>query len=99
MASANRASWIVAASISAVETLKDQGGLCRWNYFMRSLHQKANKEMGSFSLTRRTPSSSSSSTTSMMAPGNRVLNTKGEQAKRAEESFRKVMYLSCWGPN
>ncbi|KAL0916979.1 hypothetical protein M5K25_014535 [Dendrobium thyrsiflorum] len=97
MASANRASWIVAASISAVETLKDQGGLCRWNYTMRSLHQKANKEMGTFSLTRRTPSSSSSSS-SMMA-GNRILSTQGEQAKRAEESFRKVMYLSCWGPN
>ncbi|PKU81752.1 uncharacterized protein LOC110098971 [Dendrobium catenatum] len=95
MASASRASWIVAASISAVETLKDQGGLCRWNYTMRSLHQKAKKEMGSFSLARRTPSSSSSS--SLMEGS--IVNTRGEQAKKAEESFRKVMYLSCWGPN
>ncbi|PKU81756.1 hypothetical protein MA16_Dca018698 [Dendrobium catenatum] len=91
MASASRASWIVAATISAVETLKDQGGLCRWNYTMKSLHQKARKEFGSFSLARITPSST------MMMVG--VVNTSGEQAKRAEESFRKVMYLSCWGPN
>ncbi|KAI0505066.1 hypothetical protein KFK09_016026 [Dendrobium nobile] len=95
MASVSRASWIVAASISAVETLKDQGGLCRWNYTMRSLHQKAKKEMGSFSQARRTPSSSSSSS---LMDGS-IVNTRGEQAKKAEESFRKVMYLSCWGPN
>ncbi|KAI0505070.1 hypothetical protein KFK09_016027 [Dendrobium nobile] len=93
MASASRASWIAAASISAVETLKDQGGFCRWNYTMRSLHQKAKKEMGSFSQARRTPSSSS------MLAGNRLVSTQQDQAKRAEESFRKVIYLSCWGPN
>ncbi|XP_020577421.1 uncharacterized protein LOC110022687 [Phalaenopsis equestris] len=97
MASASRASWIVAASISAVETLKDQAGLCRWNYAMRSLHQKATKEMGSFSQTRKTPSSSSSSSSLMV--GSRGLVSKAEQTKRAEDSFRKVMYLSCWGPN
>ncbi|XP_020577351.1 uncharacterized protein LOC110022645 [Phalaenopsis equestris] len=94
MAPASRASWIVAASISAVETLKDQAGLCRWNYAMRSLHQKATKEMGSFSQTRKTPSSSSS-----LMVGSRGLVSKAEQTKRAEDSFRKVMYLSCWGPN
>ncbi|KAI0505067.1 hypothetical protein KFK09_016024 [Dendrobium nobile] len=94
MASASRASWIVAATISAVEALKDQGGLCRWNYTMRSLHQKARKDIGSFSLERITPSS-----TMMMMMLGGVVNTRGEQAKRAEESFRKVMYLSCWGPN
>ncbi|KAI0505068.1 hypothetical protein KFK09_016025 [Dendrobium nobile] len=94
MASANKASWIVPASISTVETLKDQGGLCRWKHTMRSLHQKAKNEMGSFSQARRTPSSSSS-----IIGGSELLNTRAEEAKRAEESFRKVMYLSSWGPN
>ncbi|PKU81755.1 hypothetical protein MA16_Dca018697 [Dendrobium catenatum] len=94
MASANKTSWIVAASISTVETLNDQGGLCRWKYIMRSLHQKAKNEMGSFSQARRTPSSSSS-----MIAGSELVNTRAEEAKRADETFRKVMYLSCWGPN
>ncbi|KAL0916977.1 hypothetical protein M5K25_014533 [Dendrobium thyrsiflorum] len=93
MASGSRASLIVAASISAVEALKDQSGLCRWNYAMRSVHQKARKEMGSLSQATKTPSSSS-----MMA-GSIVVSTRGEQVKRAEESFRNVMFLSCWGPN
>uniref|UniRef100_A0A7N0TJ57 Uncharacterized protein n=1 Tax=Kalanchoe fedtschenkoi TaxID=63787 RepID=A0A7N0TJ57_KALFE len=32
----------------------------------------------------------------LSAPANRVTE---EKAKRAEESLRKVIYLSCWGPN
>ncbi|KAK8968334.1 hypothetical protein KSP40_PGU021211 [Platanthera guangdongensis] len=90
MSSASRASsWIAAASISAVEALKDQGGLCRWNYALRSLHNKAKKEM----------SSSSSCSSSVVAVINRGVSSKAEKANRAEESLRKVMFLSCWGPN
>ncbi|KAK8968429.1 hypothetical protein KSP40_PGU007820 [Platanthera guangdongensis] len=88
MSSASRASsWIAAASISAVEALKDQGGLCRWNYALRSLHNKATKM------------TSSSSSSALVAASRGVLETKAERASRAEESLRKVMYLSCWGPN
>ncbi|KAK8954097.1 hypothetical protein KSP39_PZI001940 [Platanthera zijinensis] len=99
MSSASRASsWIAAASISAVEALKDQGGLCRWNYALRSLHNKAKKEMSS--LSQATKMTSSSSSSALVAVINRgVLESKAEGVNRAEESLRKVMYLSCWGPN
>ncbi|RWR84426.1 hypothetical protein CKAN_01323800 [Cinnamomum micranthum f. kanehirae] len=84
MSSTSRA-WIVAASVGAVEALKDQG-VCRWNYVLRSLHQQAKKNMGSSLQAMRvsTPLDSLSSSSS---------------SKQSEESLRKVMFLSCWGPN
>ncbi|XP_039140771.1 uncharacterized protein LOC120277957 [Dioscorea cayenensis subsp. rotundata] len=88
MGSAGKASWMVAMSVGAVEALKDQG-ICRWNYAFRCLHQRAKNNMRSFSQTRRMSSSC-------------LENMKAEQvdqkAKQSEESLRKVMYLSSWGP-
>ncbi|KAJ6975955.1 hypothetical protein NC653_031702 [Populus alba x Populus x berolinensis] len=88
MSSASKA-WAVAASIAAVEALKDQG-FCRWNYTIRSLHQHAKNQLRSFSLAKKL-----SSQTSTAVPGKLRENQK---SKQSEESLRKVMYLSSWGP-
>ncbi|XP_021685134.2 uncharacterized protein LOC110668267 [Hevea brasiliensis] len=90
MSSASKA-WMVAASIGAVEALKDQG-FCRWNYALRSVHQHAKTHLRSISQAKNLSSSSSSS----CAMGSSKL--KEDKAKQSEESLRKVMYLSCWGP-
>ncbi|KAG6738084.1 hypothetical protein POTOM_059643 [Populus tomentosa] len=89
MSSASKA-WLVAAAIGGVEALKDQG-FCRWNYTLRSLHQHAKNHVGSISqANKKLPYSSSAIISSKF---------KEEKTRQSEESLRKVMYLSCWGPN
>lgn len=86
---ATREAWIVAASVGAVHAMKDQG-FCRWSYTVRSIHQHAINNMRSFLLQAQKLSSSSSA----------VIFDKmnSEKKNQSEESLRKVMYLSCWGP-
>ncbi|KAI4341059.1 hypothetical protein MLD38_025830 [Melastoma candidum] len=87
--SLSKRAWIVAASVGAVEALKDQG-FCRWNYTIRSIHQHVKSNVGSFSQAKKLSSPSSSAAMAQQAD---------RKAREAEESLRKVMYLSCWGPN
>ncbi|OWM78611.1 uncharacterized protein LOC116194885 [Punica granatum] len=87
--SLSKRAWVVAVSVGAVEALKDQG-FCRWNYTIRSLHQHAKNHARSVSQAKKLSSQSA-------AAVSRVRDD--EKVKRAEESLRKVMYLSCWGPN
>ncbi|KAK1566762.1 hypothetical protein Q3G72_003930 [Acer saccharum] len=89
MSSTSKA-WMVAASIAAVEALKDQG-FCRWNYPIRFLHQQAKNNLGSVSQAKKFSSSSSALVSTMVR--------SEDKAKQSEESLRKVMFLSCWGPN
>ncbi|ONI18649.1 hypothetical protein PRUPE_3G229900 [Prunus persica] len=86
---AARRGWVVAASVGVVEALKDQG-ICRWNYTMRLMQQHAKSQLGSFSQANKLSSSSSALVSSKL---------RDEKVKQSEESLRKVMYLSCWGPN
>ncbi|WOL08766.1 hypothetical protein Cni_G17519 [Canna indica] len=88
MGSARTASLVVAASISAVEALKDQAGLCRWNYVLRSLQQRAKNNAGSLSQASRASSSI-----------DRRKRGDEKKAKQSEEALRTVLYLSSWGPN
>ena len=89
MSATSKASWMVAASIGAVEALKDQG-VCRWNYPLRSLHQHAKNNIRSYHQAKKLSAQSSSAISSKV---------NNEKLKPSEESLRKVMYLSCWGPN
>ena len=77
--------WIVATSIAAVETLKDQG-VCRWNFVIRSMQQHAKNNIRSYYQAKKLSAQSSS------AISNSIKRSK-------EDSIRKVMDLSCWGPN
>ncbi|KAM0952409.1 hypothetical protein DsansV1_C03g0036091 [Dioscorea sansibarensis] len=94
MGSAGKASWMVAVSVGAVEALKDQG-ICRWNYAFRCLHQRTKNNTRSFSQTKRMSCSSSSSSSCLE---NRKTEEVDQKAKQSEESLRKVVYLSSWGP-
>ncbi|CAJ2663036.1 unnamed protein product [Trifolium pratense] len=83
MTAATRA-WVVASSIGAVETLKYQLGVCRWNYTFRSLHQHVKNNIRSYTQAKKLSSASSA------AVCNKVKRTK-------EESSKKVLGLELLG--
>ncbi|XP_024995589.1 uncharacterized protein LOC112528753 [Cynara cardunculus var. scolymus] len=88
MSSTSRA-WMVAGAVGLVEALKDQG-FARWNYTIRTIHHQAKSNFRSISHTKNLSSPAA------MAPSKGL---RLEKTRQSEESLRKVMYLSCWGPN
>ncbi|KOM43692.1 hypothetical protein LR48_Vigan05g129700 [Vigna angularis] len=84
--SASTKAWVVASSIGAVEALKDQLGVCRWNFALRSLQQHAKNNIRSYGK----PTKFSSAASSASVP------TKINRTK--EDSMNKVMEFNCWGP-
>ncbi|RVW37626.1 hypothetical protein CK203_097927 [Vitis vinifera] len=81
-----RKAWIVAASVGAVEALKDQG-FCRWNYTMRSIHQHAKNNLRSFSQAKKLSSSSSAMVSS------RVRDEKGKAVRGVSEDCHVLELL------
>jgi len=88
MSSPKRA-WTVVVGVGVVEALKDQG-LCRWNSGFKSAQQSVKSHVRSLSQAKKLSSSSSALVSSSMHE---------EKVTLSEESLRKVMYLSCWGPS
>uniref|UniRef100_A0A251RN04 Putative wound-responsive family protein n=1 Tax=Helianthus annuus TaxID=4232 RepID=A0A251RN04_HELAN len=76
--------WMVAGTVGLVEALKDQG-FARWNYTIRAIHHHAKSNLRSVTQTKKLSSPAA------------MASSKG--IDQSEESLRKVMYLSCWGPN
>ncbi|MFS8031157.1 hypothetical protein Hanom_Chr17g01542421 [Helianthus anomalus] len=84
MSSTSRA-WLVAGTVGLVEALKDQG-FARWNYTIRTIHHHAKSNLWSVTQTKKLSSPAA-------LPSSKAID------QSSEESLRKVMYLSCWGPN
>ncbi|CAI9275511.1 unnamed protein product [Lactuca saligna] len=80
--------WMVAGTVGVVEALKDQG-FARWNTTIRTIHHHAKSNLRSIAQAKTLTSPAAMASSRNME----------EKAKQSEESLRKVMYLSCWGPN
>jgi hypothetical protein len=83
-------SFVVTASMSAVEALKDQAGLCRWDYAIRSLCQRAKLSGRAFPVPLSSAGGGGSTTTA---------SASARPRRTEEEKLHKAYHLVCWGPN
>ncbi|OEL18263.1 hypothetical protein BAE44_0020719 [Dichanthelium oligosanthes] len=84
-------SLVVAASMGAVEALKDQAGLCRWDYALRSLYHRA--------AAPRIRALSAALSDSVAAERPRASAGRPSSSAVADARMRKAYHLVCWGPN
>ncbi|GKA92882.1 putative reverse transcriptase domain-containing protein [Tanacetum coccineum] len=87
MSSTSKA-WMVAGTVGLVEALKDQG-FARWNYTIRTIHHHAKSNIRSVTQSKKLSAPAAKATSKSVQ----------EKVRHSEESLRKIMYLSCWGPN
>ncbi|KAL5224693.1 hypothetical protein ABZP36_011332 [Zizania latifolia] len=100
-------SFVVAASMSAVEALKDQAGLCRWDYALRSLYQRAaaakvTSRAVPVSLSSQTAGGSgvaSSPAAAAAAAAAACAGVRAKSKRSEEDKLHKAYHLVCWGPN
>ncbi|KAI3940754.1 hypothetical protein MKW98_030073 [Papaver atlanticum] len=97
MSSTSKA-WMVAVSVGVVEALKDQDGICRWNYALRSIHQYTKNRVKS-SISQATSSSSIPASSVIAEQITMIKKQRDHEMRQSEESLRKLIYLSFWGPN
>ncbi|KAL0908942.1 hypothetical protein M5K25_023457 [Dendrobium thyrsiflorum] len=98
MASVSKASLVVATSMSAVEALKDQLGLCRWNYTISNLSRHAINPIARPSSQLRHVSSSAAAVAVEQIDSKIPVAEEMTRRRRAEKA-EKVRNLVCWGPN
>ncbi|KAK3152188.1 hypothetical protein QOZ80_2BG0155630 [Eleusine coracana subsp. coracana] len=89
-ASRKAPSLVVAASMGAVEALKDQAGLCRWDYALRSVYHRA--------AAPRIQALAATLSDSVAPAAQRCRASAGRPAA-ADARMRKAYHLVCWGPN
>jgi len=92
-------SFVVTASMSAVEALKDQAGLCRWDYAIRSLYNRAAAAKVTGRAVPVSLSSSSSSQTTGCSSAAAAVRAGARTRRTEEEKMQKAYHLVCWGPN
>ncbi|KAJ0765723.1 hypothetical protein HanPI659440_Chr08g0306751 [Helianthus annuus] len=86
-------SWLVAASIGAVEALKDQG-VARWNGPLKALHHHAKTKIVS-SYNKSVADGSARS----LIVGSELAAGKYRSKRTKAETMRKVMDMNGLGPN
>ncbi|KAI0495137.1 hypothetical protein KFK09_025284 [Dendrobium nobile] len=97
MASARKASLVVATSMSAVEALKDQLGLCRWNYSISNIRFHATNPIARSSGQFRQVPAAAAVAVAVEQIDSGVSAAEEMMRRRKAEKAEKVMKISSAG--